>query len=94
MSDPAKLVRASIFVAVIPPHGEAHYRWVQEWLARWGDRVRIAGESGSWPDWIWDVEGPAEAIAEIPEVLSLITDWSKKPYPPVHERKDRRHGRR
>jgi len=94
MSDPGKLVRASIFVATVSEQGKADDRWVQEWFARWRDRVRIASESGSGPDWIWDVEGPPEAIAQIPERISCITDWSKKPYPPIHERKGRRHGRR
>jgi hypothetical protein len=94
MSDPGKLVRSSIFVATVSEQGKADDRWVQEWFARWGDRVRVAGESGSSPDWTWHVEGPPEAIAEIPERLLSVTEWSKAPHPPIRERKDRRHGRR
>jgi hypothetical protein len=88
------LVRATIFVTVIPGRGQADYRWVREWFARWGDRVRIESESGSSPDWSWDVEAPAEAVAELPDRLSALSPWSQQPFPPVRERKDRRRGRR
>jgi hypothetical protein len=88
------LRRATIFVSVIGESGEADYRWVREWFARWGNGVRIESECGSSPDWSWDVEAPAEAIAEIPERLSAVSQWALRPYPSVRERKERRHGRR
>jgi hypothetical protein len=94
MSDQPKLVRATLFVAAVSERGEAEYRWVREWFARWGDRVRIERDDGSDPDYYWDVEGPAEAVAEIPEELTCLSEWSRRPYPAARERKARRHGRR
>jgi hypothetical protein len=69
-------VRATLFVAIIDPEGEEDYRWVQEWFDRWGERVRIERDSSSDPDFLCDVEGPAEAIAEIPERILCSSEWS------------------
>lgn len=94
MDDPHQRVRASIFVATVSARGEESYRWVQEWFLRWGGRVRIEYEAGSGHDFYWDVEAPAEAIAEIPEGVRSFSQWSQRPYPPAGERKNQRHGRR
>ena len=77
--EPQTNVHATIFVAIIDPEGEEDYRWVQEWFARWGDRVRIEKDSSSDPDFLCDVEGPAEAIAEIPERMLCGSSWSNEP---------------
>ena len=79
MREPQGNVRATIFVDIIDAAGEEDYRWVQEWFARWGDRVRIERDSSSDPDFLCDVEGPAEAIAEIPGRMLCVSDWSNEP---------------
>jgi hypothetical protein len=72
-------IRATLFVALIHPGGEEDYRWVQEWFARWGDRVRVERDSSSDPDFLCDIEGPAEAIAEIPVRMLCVSEWSDEP---------------
>jgi hypothetical protein len=40
--------------------------WVEEWLKRWENEVRVVDYStGGW-EHLWDVEGPAEALREVP----------------------------
>ena len=79
MSNPQGTARATIFVAIIDPEGEQDFDWVQEWFARWGERVRVERDSSSAPDFLCDVEGPAEAIAELPERMLCSSDWSNEP---------------
>jgi len=74
--EPQNNARATLFIAIIDPDGEEDYRWVQEWFARWGKRVRIENDSSSDPDFCCDVEGPAEAIAEIPQRMLCSSEWS------------------
>jgi hypothetical protein len=50
--------------------------WVRAWLERWQSKVRVADySSGGW-EHLWDVEGPEEAIAEVPERLHCHSDWA------------------
>jgi hypothetical protein len=77
--EPLKKVRATNIVEIIDPDVEEDYRSVQLWFARWGDRVRIEKDSSSDPDFLCDVEGPAEAIAEIPERMLCGSRWSNEP---------------
>jgi hypothetical protein len=79
LREPRKNVRATIFVAIIGPDGDEDYRSVQLWFARWGDRVRIEKDCSSDPDFLCDVEGPPEAIAEIPERMLCSSRWSNEP---------------
>src|SRR5688572_26182787 len=88
------LVRASIFVMDPDEDASPDYQWAIAWFESWGAQVRVADYSSGGFEHLWDVEGPADVIAEIPERLRAITSWSQKPYPPVKERNDRRHGRR
>ena len=85
--------RATIFVDNVD-HPSPDYRWAQEWLTRWSGQVRVVDyATGGW-EHMWDVEGPEEAIAEIPDRLSAVSAWSQQPYPPSGERKQRQHHRR
>lgn len=50
--------------------------WVRAWLERWKSKVRIANYStGGW-EHLWDVEGPEEAIGEVPEGLRCCSAWA------------------
>ena len=84
--------RASIMVTGYD--GPEERRWVEDWLKRWAGQVRVA-RFGADNVFTWDVEGPPEAIAEVPEEYKLSdTPWAPRPRPPTGERADRRHGRR
>jgi hypothetical protein len=85
------MVRASIMAMTYD--GPEQLRWVRNWLKRWEGKVHVVRHAAD-NVFTWDVEGPADAIAEVPDDLQVLTPWSQQPYPPVHERKDRRHGGR
>ena len=51
----------------------------EAWFARWRPRLAYCSENqgcGCCVD-IWDVEAPAEAVAELPEELSAMSEWSR-----------------
>ena len=51
---------------------------VEAWFERWRSRLSVLSENegcGCCVD-IWNVDGPAEAIAEIPETLQAVSDWA------------------
>jgi hypothetical protein len=74
--------------------GPQDRQWVERWLRKWAGRVRVARHNAN-DVFTWDVEGPPEAIAEVPERLKVWdTPWAPHVYPPARERGDRRHGRR
>lgn len=50
--------------------------WVQTWLQRWYGVIRIAKYQSGGHEHVWDVEGPDDAIAEVPERLLCISQWS------------------
>jgi hypothetical protein len=53
-----------------------HYLWVVAWLERWDGHVRVADYStGGW-EHLWDVEAPAEAVAEVPEYMLCSSRWA------------------
>lgn len=52
------------------------FLWVQIWLRRWYGIVRVASYRSSGNEHVWDVEGPDDAIAEVPERLLCISQWS------------------
>jgi hypothetical protein len=65
---------ATIFIE--PPGDGPEFTLVKEWLKRWEGKVRIADYStGGW-EHIWDVEGPEEAIAELPPDLLVASKWA------------------
>jgi hypothetical protein len=80
MSEPLK--RATIFVEHPGPRAPPEFFWVQDWLARWEGKVRVADyHSGGW-EHCWDVEGPVEAINQIPPDLLCYSDWEGLNFPP------------
>ncbi len=54
---------------------------VEEWFRRWGDGLTFVSENkgcGCCVD-MWDVEGPEEAIREIPKEADTWSDWAGFP---------------
>ena len=88
------LVRATIAIMDAEREPSPEARWVRSWFERWGEAVRVANYSTGGFEHLWDVEGPPEAIQELPEEFTAISEWSRKPYGAVRERNARRHGRR
>jgi hypothetical protein len=52
--------------------------FAEQWLRKWGDRLTYQSEQKGCGCCVlhWDVEGPAEAIAEIPDAMRAYTDWA------------------
>ncbi|HEY4309455.1 MAG TPA: hypothetical protein VGN12_08390 [Pirellulales bacterium] len=74
MREPLK--RATIFVDHAGDAMPVEFDWVQKWLARWEGKLRVAKyETGGW-EHLWNVEGPEEAIKEIPPDLLCHSDWA------------------
>ncbi len=70
------LRRATIFVMAPNEADPPDYKWVMAWLAKWGSAVVVADYSTGGYEHTWDVEGPQEAIAEIPGGLLCASTWS------------------
>jgi hypothetical protein len=52
------------------------YLWVKAWLERWEGQVRVADySSGGWKH-CWDVDGPEEAIREVPDDYQCRSEWA------------------
>jgi len=49
---------------------------VHAWLAKWAGKVRVADYSTGGFEHVWDVEGPEEAIAELPSGWLCDSKWS------------------
>ncbi len=72
----SQMRRITIFADDAGDEPSADVQWVRAWLERWQPRVRIADYScGGW-EHLWDVEGPPEAIAEVPTHLLCDSAWS------------------
>jgi hypothetical protein len=72
----AQLKRITIYADDSGNEPSEDFRWVEAWLTRWGSKVRVADySSGGW-EHCWDVEGPLEAIAEVPDHLLCGSAWS------------------
>ena len=55
---------------------DADFVFMQHWIEKWKDVVRVADYStGGW-EHIWDLEAPEEAISEIPEDWHCAGDCS------------------
>jgi hypothetical protein len=51
---------------------------VASWFDRWGDQLTFVSENqgcGCCVD-MWDIEGPPEAIAQLPEAVNAASDWA------------------
>lgn len=70
--------RATIFVMDADDTASKEFRWVVDWMTRWEGKLSIAHYStGGW-EHSWDVEGPKDAIQEIPHDYLSESDWIKR----------------
>ena len=68
--------RATIFVNHPGDGPPPELLLVLEWFKRWEGKVRVADySSGGW-EHLWDVEGPTEAIDELPVELLCGSKWA------------------
>ncbi len=92
-----ELKRATIIAAVDVQDEVAA---VEAWFSRWGAHLTCCSEDYGCGCCIamWDVEGPAEAIAEIPSIISAMSEWSEPALAelqaPVRAERPPRRGRR
>jgi hypothetical protein len=71
-------MRATICVDVDKPDDRAQ---VEAWFQRWRDQLTYVSENtgcGCCVD-IWDVEGPADAVGEVPVHLRTNSEWADLP---------------
>lgn len=70
------LRRATIYVDHLGDGTPPELQLVLDWLDRWQDNVRVVDYStGGW-EHSWNVEGPVEAITELPPDLLCDVDWA------------------
>jgi len=71
-------MRATIIVCTDEPNEVA---LVEAWFARWGDRLvyKSADTGCGCCVHIWDVDAPAEAVAELPPEVQGSSDWADAP---------------
>jgi hypothetical protein len=68
-------MRATIITSADTPEEGAA---AAAWFARWRAHLAYCSENtgcGCCVD-IWDVDGPAEAIADLPEEIRAMSDWT------------------
>jgi hypothetical protein len=71
-----QLRRITIFADDAGDSPSDDYLWVRAWLDRWNSKIQIAHySSGGW-EHLWDLEGPEEAIAELPTHLLCCSEWA------------------
>lgn len=68
--------RATIIAAV---GAEDEVAAAEAWFSRWRSRLTYCSENKGCGCCVemWDVEGPAEAIAELPSLISAMSVWSE-----------------
>ena len=71
-----QLKRITIFVGLPNTGPSADYEWVTAWLERWKPSLRIESHSAGGWEHIWNLEGPEEAILEVPEHLLCASEWA------------------
>lgn len=84
-------MRATIIVSVDVPEERAA---AEAWFTRWRPQLSYCSDNTGCGCCIdsWNVEGPGEAIAEIPDDLRARSDWThpqrseKAPKPPVRKK--------
>jgi hypothetical protein len=73
MSQPSRL---TIYADDLEDTPSPDVLWVRAWLERWKSKVHVVDYStGGW-EHLWFVEGPSEAIAEVPVRLHCCSEWS------------------
>lgn len=66
--------RATIYVDHVDSSHE--FDAVRAWLKKWEGKVRVADYSTGGYEHLWDIEGPEEAIAELPTEWLCDSKWS------------------
>ena len=71
-------MRATIVVSTDQPSEVAA---VDAWFAKWAGRLghRSEDQGCGCCVHIWDVDGPAEGVAELPEAVRSESDWTRAP---------------
>ncbi len=69
--------RATIVVEDADDEPSEAYHWVIDWLIRWDKNTRIVGYDFRDLEHVWDVEGGADAISELPPNLLRESAWSR-----------------
>ena len=69
-------IRATIFVEHDKDSDD--FDVVTAWLEKWEGKVLIVNHSTGGYEHIWDVEGPKEAIAELPKEWLADSKWSNR----------------
>ena len=77
----SELVQMTIFADDPGEERSGDYEWVAAWLDRRKPVLRVADYStGGW-EHVWNIEGPEEAIADVPDHLLCVSEWSEWPVP-------------
>ena len=69
--------RATIVVPDAVDDPPEEYHWVVDWLIRCEKTTRIVGYDFRDLEHVWDVEGGADAMAELPLALLRDSAWSR-----------------
>ena len=69
--------RATIVVPDAIDDPPEEYHWVVDWLIRCEKTTRIVGYDFHDLKHVWDVEGGADAMAELPPALLRDSAWSR-----------------
>jgi hypothetical protein len=68
--------RITVYIEDAGEEPSREFVWMQAWLARWVDQVRVADySSGGW-EHVWDLEGPQEAVEEVPAEWLCSSEWA------------------
>lgn len=68
--------RLTLFVDDPGDERPREFVWVEDWLKRWSDEVKVVDYStGGW-EHLWDVEGPADALREVPREIRCSSEWA------------------
>ena len=69
--------RASVCVSSDSPEEEVAFA---AWLERWKEKMSFISEDYGCGCCVhqFDLEGPSEAVAALPEKIRAMTDWSEK----------------
>ena len=62
-----------------PGNDATDYLFVLAWLERWPNSVRVERcSTGGW-EHVWDIEGPLEALKEVPKRFFCASAWADFP---------------
>jgi hypothetical protein len=72
-----RLARGSIIFDRLGRDGKAE--WFDRWLGRWRTKLTHFADQSSDQYGLYNVEGPLQAIKEIPNDLRCYTEWTNPP---------------